>query len=729
MKKRKFISVLVLIFLFTIVKVHSQFTVTATAMVNLIPATSDTVRLCLGDVLSLGSTGSANYLMNNNFNNGTIGTGWSSDSANPVFTNPCQCSFVSGLPPNNCSNTTSGIAGPNGSYAWIGTSASQIRTLVTQSYPLAIYSSTGGCMIKWWMMYGITPDSCNCEDPDDIPEGVHLQYSINNGLTWTDFPGPNIDPIGNTSPIPPFITTTVGSGGYWQPNAWLNATQSSNAVPPYQISSTKYYWNRYEDPIPSVAYTNTTKFRFAQLSTSGQGWDAWGIDEVQIFCPVSPYVSWSCPERPSFFASGWSPPQITITQYGTFHYIVLMLDQITGANIADTIIVIVDKPIVNAGMDVTICDNDSTLLSPISTGISPFSYKWNVLSSDSTHATIYVHPSNNTTYIVTLTDSKHCKANDTVTVFVKPSPVITITNDTICIGQIATLSISPGYSYLWSNNSTTNSITVSPNITTNYYVEVSATNGCKDSVFATAYVNPLPVIQLNNDTTICSGSSVSLIVSGGYTYLWSGGVSANTASISVSPNAITIYNVEVKDTNGCTDHKTVTVSVAPTPIVSIHALIDTICIGEVSMLIASGGSAYLWNTGETTSSINVSPVINTKYNITISNQSLGIICSVDTNITQYVRNCNTLYIPNAFIPNSNTNIFKPYGKILSNAEYIFSIYNRWGQLIFETNDPEKGWDGTFKGDLVPIGVYIYHVRMYNKIADSFETTGTVTVLQ
>ena len=129
----------------------------ATAQCNIVVTlpTQDTT-ICLGDSVYLEADGTCTYLMNNDFNNGIIGTGWSSTAANPVYNNPCG-------------------NGPSGAHLWVGTTASATRTLVTNAYDLSI----GGCVVNWWMRYGLVQGSGPCEDPDASNEGVHLQYSIN----------------------------------------------------------------------------------------------------------------------------------------------------------------------------------------------------------------------------------------------------------------------------------------------------------------------------------------------------------------------------------------------------------------------------------------------------------------------------------------------------------------------------------------------------------------------
>ncbi len=290
MKKKIHYLLIICIIITTNHLSYSQCSVTAKALYQG-NAFTDTVEICSGSMTLLYAdancldTNCGAVIMQNDFNNQSLGNGWSSTLANPVFNNPCQCPFVGGLPPISCNNGVPGQAGPDGAFAWVGTTVSNERTLISQSFDLTPYlNNNNNCKINFWMMYGITSDAGSCEDPDASNEGVHLQYSINNGASWTDFSGPNQKPIGNLSPTPPYTTTSPGTGGYWIP-------ESTSYL---QIQSSLYFWNKYSVTIPQNIKTANTSFRWAQLATSSTGYDAWGIDNVLIDCSYNDVLyNWS----------------------------------------------------------------------------------------------------------------------------------------------------------------------------------------------------------------------------------------------------------------------------------------------------------------------------------------------------------------------------------------------------------------------------------------------------
>lgn len=340
--KSKILSIVLLTIGFLTLN-NTQSTGQCDVSANVFPQT-----ICSGDNITLSATGGCGILMLNTFNNGTIGTGWSSTAANPVFTNPCG-------------------PGKNGAHLWVGTTNSQTRTLTAVNYDVSI----GSCSVNWWMRYSRELSSGGCEDPDTPNEGVHLQYSINNGTTWTNFPGPDLEPIGPNSTTQPFNTTTPGSGGYWAPPA--SGTHNGNS-PPIQ---TIYYWHEYESDVPVIASTNNTKFRWAQLSTTNQGYDAWGIDEVEIKCPTgNTNKIWS--HGPTQL----NPPPVTLPSIGNSTYdtcfIITISDSINSAT--DTVCVTVNPtPTSNfSASSSKNCQGDSIVFKYTGNASTSGSYNWDI---------------------------------------------------------------------------------------------------------------------------------------------------------------------------------------------------------------------------------------------------------------------------------------------------------------------------------------------------------------
>lgn len=300
--------------------------------------------------------------------------------------------------------------------------------------------------------------------------------------------------------------------------------------------------------------------------------------------------------------------------FAVYEHVISQIDVETGACL--------NSVVADAGLDVTICDGDSTTL----TASGGDTYLW---STGATTASINVSPTSTTTYTVTATSSGSSDDDDVI-VTVNPLPVANAGTDvTICSGDTTTLTATGGDTYLWSTGATTASIDVSPTSATTYTVTATS-NGCSSDDSVDVSVNPIPTANAGSDVTINEGESTTLIATGGDSYLWSTG--GTTASINVSPLLSTTYTVTVAQ-NGCSSNDDVQVTVN-VPVVANAGLDVTICEGDSTTLTASGGTTYLWNTGATTASISVNPVLTTTYTVTVSdgitNDEDDVIVTVNT---------------------------------------------------------------------------------------------------
>jgi hypothetical protein len=224
-----------------------------------------------------------------------------------------------------------------------------------------------------------------------------------------------------------------------------------------------------------------------------------------------------------------------------------------------------------------------------------------------------------------------------------------VPNDAIiCDGSSVTLTASgTAAAYLWSTSDSdiNNSITPSPSTTTTYTV-TGTTSGCSNTASVTITVNALPSVNITvidasgdpNDAIICDGSSVTLTASGTTAdYLWSTG-EYNTSSITSSPNTTTTYTVTAIHPSGCSNTASITITVNAIPTISISESDASgssdndskVCIGGVATLTAIGGDTYTWSTLENTSLINPSITTNTTYTVT------GISAAGCSNITSVI---------------------------------------------------------------------------------------------
>ncbi|MDD3876843.1 MAG: gliding motility-associated C-terminal domain-containing protein [Bacteroidales bacterium] len=280
-----------------------------------------------------------------------------------------------------------------------------------------------------------------------------------------------------------------------------------------------------------------------------------------------------------------------------------------------TLVTVISHPIAEAGNDTSICDGLSVQL----TATGGNTYLWN--TGDTTQ-TIEIIPVNSSHYSVTVSDINNCKGKDSVYVHLWPLPNANAgSNKSVCIGNSDTLNASGGVNYLWSptiglDNPAISNPIVTPLSTTTYSVIVSDNHSCSSSDEIIVTVNPLPIVSISPDTVVCGGETVFLTASGGSVYQWSHNA-GNTASVSVSPISSTTYTVIVTDTNSCTQMDSSVVSVVSYP--PADAGNDTsICTGSSVQISASGGLTYLWNTGDVSPTIDITPDSNQYYIVTVT---------------------------------------------------------------------------------------------------------------
>ena len=241
-------------------------------------------------------------------------------------------------------------------------------------------------------------------------------------------------------------------------------------------------------------------------------------------------------------------------------------------------------------------------------------------STGATTSSITVAPNATTTYYATITGANGCSSTKDHTITITPKPTVNIVGNTnICLGQSTTLTASGASSYAWDNGSIGQSIVISPTLTQTYVVTGTDVNGCTNTKSITVTVNPIPVASISGNNTICEGESTVLTATGGANYLWSTG--ATGATLTVSPSATTTYTVVATNASGCVSAVTpYAITVNPKPVASI-AGVSEVCQGGVVTLTASGGTSYVWSTGETTQSITRVISATTLFTVTAQNSS------------------------------------------------------------------------------------------------------------
>lgn len=382
---------------------------------------------------------------------------------------------------------------------------------------------------------------------------------------------------------------------------------------------------------------------------------------------------------------------IRVTQPGTY-WVKVDLGDCTAS---DTInIAISNLPQFSLGNDTVICNNTSVTLIP--NPVYPGSnYLWNTNASTGS-----INANTAGQYWLQVTDNAGCKWKDTINVSFKTLPNYNLGPDvSICDKDsvILNAAVSGATSYLWNTGATASNIKA---FTTNiYWCDVNK-DGCvyRDSV--TVDIKPLPVVNFGPDLTLCEDNTVLLdATNSNATYLWQDN-STNPAYLVKQAGK---YHVIVNKQN-CFAKDTIVVSYNLKPVFTLGPD-QPICNGTAITLNPQiNNVSYLWQDGSVTPSYTViQPGL---YFLTATNN-----CGSKSDSVLVTKGVCKLYIPNAFTPNGDNknDLFKAsFGENIT--EYSMQVFNRYGELVFESKDKSKGWDGTYKGSRQPKGSFIWVIK-------------------
>jgi len=490
-----------------------------------------------------------------------------------------------------------------------------------------------------------------------------------------------------------------------------------------------------------------------------------------------------------------------------------------GCENSDQIQVVVNSlPLIEAGQDQELCENTSILLSA-SGGTS---YLWN---NNAANNQAFYPPVGTTIYTVVGTSAQGCTNSDQLTVVVHPLPQIQAGMDlSICYGDSILLSAQGGNNLIWSNG-IQDGISFIPAATSVYSVTGTSQYGCINSDNMVVTVNPIPVVNAGNDTSICFGESISVSGTGADVYSWNNGVTNNAifipnegtitytvvgttnagctnadslvlivksipqiqfqsdATNGCIPKTINFLNetentqsctwkfgtelsaggysdasytftekgcyditLEVLGTNGCSNSSQFNnfICVEDAPNVSFTASTET--VNELDAVVhffntTEGATSYNWNFGDSTENVYDENPIHDFAEVPYGNYIVKLIASssmgcTDSNFVIIKMNEESLFfIPNTFTPDEDiyNSIFQPiFTDGFDPFNFSMSIYNRWGELVFETHDASIGWNGLMfnSGEIVQDGMYTWTI-IYKKVnnAQTDQISGHVNLLR
>ncbi|HEY8388774.1 MAG TPA: T9SS type B sorting domain-containing protein, partial [Parasegetibacter sp.] len=349
-----------------------------------------------------------------------------------------------------------------------------------------------------------------------------------------------------------------------------------------------------------------------------------------------------------------------------------------------------------------------------------------------------------TKYYITLTTAPGCVAYDSVFVDVRSFVTLTAGKDTsICEGDFAYLNPTGDALYfVWSHPELMDDYrlkrpTARPPATTTFEV-IGSIGKCSATAEITVNVVPFPVANAGVGGMICYDSTFQLqgsIV--GAFYNWS---PINTLTNPTSlrpiarPHETTAYVLTVLDTLGCPKPSYDTVIIEVVPKVIANAGNDTaIVVGQPLQLRATGGETYIWNPplglDDPLSQTPVAVLQNSQEYV-VKVTTIEGCHNFDTLSVTVYKTEPDIFVPNGFTPNADghNDVLYAIPVGIESVEY-FQIYNRWGKLVFSTNDLSKGWDGRVNGQPQASDSFVWMVRAKDYTGKTIFKKGTVVLIR
>lgn len=497
-----------------------------------------------------------------------------------------------------------------------------------------------------------------------------------------------------------------------------------------------------------------------------------GTYEVnKIYCSDQPTVTLTAPpgfkdyewRDSSTFASIGVGEKLTIPTPGVTTSYAIVLTPYTGFGCPDTLYTRfeIEDMYLETTNDTNICKSSSLQLSVTSNSTAkPYSYQWSSAGNISCNncETPTINPTSNGVYYVTVTDSTGCKKSDSIVVSVSENVYadVTISDDTVCMFEEVQLENIPqnpsSADYDWiavQNECLVTSGQNTANASAYWLVEgansikLKVTNGaCIATDSADIYIIYSPEASFDIPLDICQGDVVKLkpLVQDAY-YSWEvdeqfifdtvGKAEYLLKWDSLGKKRILLT---VSDENGCshTQEKTVTIYEYPNAKISSNNL-DDVCYGKEFIVSTKDGVRYTynWSPPQYFQSNNYHTVTGvaekTGYiHLTVTNQWE---CSSYDSVYISAAPCCEIFMPDAFTPNGDgLNDLYSSPDFSKHRLLDFTIAHRRGNIIFNTNNPNDKWDGTFKGEKQEVGTYAYYIKF---ICDGEEKLkkGTFTLLR
>lgn len=570
-------------------------------------------------------------------------------------------------------------------------------------------------------MHIITPDTAVCRE-----DSVQILVFGSDSLQYTWTPATNINNAGIKEPkvSPNFTTDYI-----------VCATLPGSGCAP-KCDTIKITVNQ----APNVFIGNDT------INCQGMS-----LPLNPVITPTQPYTyTWSMTGVGAISATNILNPTATFNNTGTSQIILHVEPQAAGCEGDDTLNVL------TLPNDITLVNNDTIVcqgstVQVVVSGHPLFNYNWfpaTYLNNPTLQNPISV-PDSSVFYTVVATYPGCLPMTKSFNIEVQPVPVINAGPDRdMCDWDTVRLFVDVvpkwynQYLYSWSPSAVLNNPNIqgpvfSGHANTNMQVIVSTPIGCADTDNVLVTVYPSEFAQVTpTETTICPLDSVQFQAVGGVSYVYTPGIYVNDSTIAdpmAHPLATTEYTVYATSALGCIDTDIVRIAVAPDAVIDAGDDV-TLYPGESIEMMPGGNCSYFnWFpdyhlTDKNSKNPIADPPVTTRYYVSGTTE-FG--CSAIDSINVRVSPETILDLPNAFSPGAGTGINDGLHIIVRGIATLkyFRIYNRWGQMIFETTDINQGWDGRFQGVPQPLGTYVYVIEATTSTGKPFYKQGNITLIR
>ncbi|MFN3917257.1 MAG: PKD domain-containing protein [Flavobacteriales bacterium] len=583
----------------------------------------------------------------------------------------------------------------------------------------------------------------------------------------TGVPNPTINPVNNPCVFDPaFQLTSTNPGGTWAGPGTSPAGMFNPATAGVGTHNITYTLGTAPcqgtaqiqitvEPPPGNAGTSVTH----QICTNGAPVDMFSL----LSGTPDPGGSWTNPSNQAV-ANIYNPANMPS---GIYTY------SIGQGNCVNTATVTIQLPaaiVYNLSADTIICQNGTASLSVNPTGGfgAPYQVNWNngFVGAGPNN----VNPTANSCYEVLVTDNLGCAypSQQVCVDILPPLNLVTSGNASICPGDQTTISATGSggsggvYNYSWTaaGNFFTNgdSHNVSPTVTTEYCVTL--TDNCESTPVTECLqvtFNPTPTVLFSSDRergcypvtiNFTNDSDLALVGTANWTFSNGGTATGNNVSHTFSNPGCYNVTLTIQTPGGCvvsaTQNNMICADDYPTAYFTTLNNPANIFNPTVQFIDQSvGANQWEWDfTPEGIPATSSSQNSTTTYpstqpgtypvTLTVTN-SAG--CSDEFTLNVIVNGIFTLYAPNAFTPNGDgiNDLFEIKGEAINEANYNLKIFNRWGEMVFESNSLSKGWDGRTKlGENVPLGIYVWKITatdVFDKTDTPLEFTGHVSLIK